>query len=290
MIVVFIGFFVILALVMLGFSGAFPFKGENRGADIASELRELLLARADGKIGQEEFERRQAAIHASILDTPVSRKSRFVQLLPWMVPAVIFTAALAIYVSMEKSNEAVKVPAPMSSMRTMVPQLQSQMAATTPPAAQAQSNSGGDLNTAVKRLEAKMAKTPNNGDGWLLLARTYRELGQHKESVDAFAKAAALLPPDANLLADWVDERVVANDRKWDAETRDILKRALVLDPKHLKTLALSGSESFDRGDFKQAITYWKRVIAAAPSDSMDVKLAEKNIQEANGKLDGKTR
>ena len=101
-------------------------------------------------------------------------------------------------------------------------------------------------------------------------------------------KASALFPLDASMLADWADAHVVSHERKWDSEARKIVQRALSADPKHLKSLALGGSEAFDRADYKAAISFWKRMKAVAPADSMDTKLAEANIHEAEAMLSGK--
>jgi hypothetical protein len=144
-----------------------------------------------------------------------------------------------------------------------------------------QTNSGGDLGAMAKRLEKKMESDPKNGEGWLLLARAYLETRQHGKAVESFAKAAALLPPDATMLADWADANVVVHDRKWDDTSRDIVKRALAADKKNLKALSLAGSESFDRGNYKAAIDYWKQMKEVAPVGSMFAKLADANIEEA---------
>jgi cytochrome c-type biogenesis protein CcmH len=133
-----------------------------------------------------------------------------------------------------------------------------------------------------------LKKDPGNGEGWLLLARTYGELRRPKETAAAYAKAAALVPLDASMLADWADAHVMANERKWDAEARKIVHRALEADPKHLKSLALAGSEAFDRAEYKAAIGYWKRMQGVAQAGSMDAKLAEANIQEAEAMLAGR--
>jgi len=156
------------------------------------------------------------------------------------------------------------------------------------PATGKQPTTGGDLKVMVTRLSAKLNQDPKNGEGWALLAHTYVELRQHSEAEAAFAKAAALLPPDAKLFADWADAHVVAHDGKWDAQARDLTKRALAADPKNLKALALAGSEAFSRADYHQAISFWKDMQAAAPANSMHAKLAQVNIEEANAMLAGK--
>jgi len=274
---------VVLVLVVLGLSGVLPFGRKNQGAEISAALRELLQARAEGKISGEEFERRQAALHASLMDAPQTIAPAMRHHLRWAVPALIVIivvppVVLYNYFGKPKEMEISSSPAPVASSGMRVPDAKPQP----------QANSGGDLNMAVKRLADKMVKDPNNGEGWLLLARTYGELRQHKEAANAYAKAAALLPPDAGLLADWADAYVMTQDRKWNDEAREIVKRALAANPKHLKALALAGGEAFDRADYKAAIDYWKRIKAVAPADSMDVKLADSNIAEATARMSGK--
>ena len=285
------GILIALVFLMLFLSGIFSFGRKVPGADMSAALRDLLLARANGKIGQEEFDRGQAALHASLLDT-ATQVPAVSPHLRWVVPVFFIVAASAVYLYADKSKVVQNNSTPLTSSRVIVspstsPQQQNPQA-NSPPAAQVQANSGGDLNMMVKRLADKMLKNPGNGDGWLLLARTYGELRQAKEAANAYAKAAAMLPPDATLLADWADARVVTNERKWDAQSRDIVKRALAIDPKHLKALSLAGSEAFERADYKAAIVFWKRILEVAPADSMDAKLAEKNIQEAKDMLAGK--
>jgi cytochrome c-type biogenesis protein CcmH len=274
---------VALVLVVLGLSGVLPFGRKDQGAEISAALRELLLARAEGKVSGEEFERRQAALHASLMDLPQQNAPAMRRHLRWAVPALIAIivvppVVLYTYFGKPKEAEISSSPVPVASSGMRTPEAKSQP----------QANSGGDLNMAVKRLADKMVKDPNNGEGWLLLARTYGELRQHKEAANAYAKAAALLPPDAGLLADWADAYVMTQDRKWNDQAREIVKRALAADPKHLKSLALAGGEAFDRADYKTAIDYWKRIKAVAPADSMDAKLADSNIVEATARMSGK--
>lgn len=271
---------VVLAVAALVFGGALPRIG--RRDDTGATLRELLTARADGRISAEEFDARQAELHAAILaasDAPAGKAGQW----RWLVPVVVVMAAVGVYIGIGTPKGVGETPAPGVDLSLL-----SGVKPMGDPQAGAQANSGGDLGTMAKRLADKLAKEPKNGEGWLLLARTYGELRQPKEAAGAYAKAAALLPPDAATLADWADAYVMSHDRKWDDEARGIVKRALAADPKHLKALALAGSEAYERSDYKAAIDYWKRMQAAAPADSMDAKLAESNIQEATAAMTGK--
>jgi cytochrome c-type biogenesis protein CcmH len=271
---------IVVSLLLLWVVGQFMAK-RSTGAepiDVAGALRELLLARAEGRIDQAEFDRRQAALHAAVLEPAKATSPRFkpAQLVGGAVTLLLVAAALVLFLQTPPSGDAQK--------SNVVDDLAKLPGMEVKP----QANAGGDLNTAVKKLADKMANDPGNGDGWLLLAKTYGELRRFPEAAEAYAKAAAILPPDAGMLADWADAYVMSRDRKWDDEGRKIVKRALATDPKHVKSLALAGSEAFGRGDYKAAIDFWKRMKAAAPADSMDAKLADANIAEATAQLSGK--
>lgn len=156
------------------------------------------------------------------------------------------------------------------------------------PPAGAPAAPGGDLQPLVPRLREKLAADPGNGEGWLLLARSYGQLRQYGDAVAAYRSAAALLPPDAGLLADWADAQVMFNQGRWDEAARQLVGRALAVDRRHLKALALAGSAAFDRRDYASAIGYWNEMKAAAPAGSIEARLAEVNIAEAERQRAGK--
>ena len=268
-------------IVVLFMTGNLHFRGADEASNTSVLLRELLIAKAEGRIDAEEFESRQAALHAKVLGESQGTSQKTSWGIPvyvrWGVPLFVIFASGFIYSYLGN-------PPGAESGSPSIPSV-------TFPAsdkAAGAANTGGDLNAMGKRLAEKMAQDPKNGEGWLLLARTYGELKQAREAAQAYAKAAALLPPDATMLADWADTHVMANERKWDKEGREIIKRALSADGKHPKALALAGSEAFERGDYKGAIEFWKRMKTVAAPDSMDARLADSNIEEASAMLGGK--
>lgn len=51
----------------------------------------------------------------------------------------------------------------------------------------------------VARLEGKLAKNPDDGDGWKRLGRSYMVMGRYQEAVTAYGSAANLLPDDPQI-------------------------------------------------------------------------------------------
>jgi cytochrome c-type biogenesis protein CcmH len=118
----------------------------------------------------------------------------------------------------------------------------------------------GDLGVMAQKLAAKLEKNPDNADGWVLLAHTYVELKQHKDAVGAFEKAVNLISNDPQLLADYADALAVANKRKFDAKSIELVEKALKIDPNHPKALLLAGTIAFNQAEYAKAISIWERL------------------------------
>jgi cytochrome c-type biogenesis protein CcmH len=267
----------ILLLTWIIFGGRLL--ASRRDHEISVQLRALLQARDEGSVNEEEFMRRQSALHAALLAPKPTPTRKYLGL------GAILVLVVAAGIYKWQTKPPVKPESPSIEFNSAGP-LDTHFG--TAPNEPQQSNIGGDLNVMVKRLADKMAKNPSDAEGWLLLARTYNEINQMKEASSAYAKAAALLPPNASLFADWANAYVMSNNGKWDAEAKLIVKRALEADAKNVKALSLAGTEAFSRADYKTAITYWKRMLAASEAGSMDAKLAEENLHESEALLSGK--
>jgi cytochrome c-type biogenesis protein CcmH len=130
------------------------------------------------------------------------------------------------------------------------------------------------------KLAAKLDREPDNVDGWVMLARTYYALNRHADAARAFDRAVALVPDNAELLADYADS-VAASQGGLRGKALELVERALKADPTHWKALALAGTAAFERKDYKQAVTYWERMKATVPSGSPIAGSIDGSIAEA---------
>lgn len=135
------------------------------------------------------------------------------------------------------------------------------------------------------RLAERLQSNPDDGEGWLMLARSYTQLGRFAEAAAAFGRAATLLPPNPGLLADYADVTAMAQGRRLAGEPERIIDEALKLDPKHIKLLALSGSAAFERGDFGRAIKQWQAILAIVPPDSPAAQSIGNSIADAQRRM-----
>jgi cytochrome c-type biogenesis protein CcmH len=135
----------------------------------------------------------------------------------------------------------------------------------------------------VERLAARMKDNPEDAEGWAMLGRSYAVMGRFRESSAAYANAAARLPNDAQLLADYADALAMAQGRTLRGEPEQIIKRALAADPKNVKALVLAGTVAFDRNDRAGAVRYWQRALAVLPAESEMAQRVRASIAEAGG-------
>ena len=133
----------------------------------------------------------------------------------------------------------------------------------------------------VARLAARLKDSPDDAEGWTMLARSYAVLGRFGEASEAYTKAAARMPRDAQLLADYADALAMAQGRTLRGEPERILLRALAIDPDNVKALLLAGTAAFDRGDHPAAVRHWERVLGLLPKESDMIQRVQASIAEA---------
>ena len=106
----------------------------------------------------------------------------------------------------------------------------------------------------VKTLADRMESNPGDVQGWTLLARTYAAMQRFPEASRAYARATALAPLDAQLLADHADVMAVLQGERISGEPAKLVAKALQLDPKNVKALALAGSVAFEGSEFASSL------------------------------------
>ena len=145
----------------------------------------------------------------------------------------------------------------------------------------------GGLESVTEGLKRKLAKNPEDGEGWALLAHSYVELRHHTEAVPAFEKAVDLIPQDAQLLADYADALAMVHGRKLQGKPALLIRHALEVDSQNVKALLLSATLDFQEKEYAQAINVWERLLADTQTDLDLRQELQSNIAEAKGLLGG---
>jgi cytochrome c-type biogenesis protein CcmH len=169
-------------------------------------------------------------------------------------------------------------------------------AAVTPaPAPSAAGSQGGgmtqqQIEANVAKLATRLEQNPADAEGWVMLARSYMTLEKYTEASNAFARAVALKPNNADLLADFAFSLAMVNGRELQGQPFELAKKALQIDSKNAKALQLAGSAEFQAKNYKQAIAYWETLLAMTPAESDFAQSLTEQINEAKSLAGAKAK
>jgi cytochrome c-type biogenesis protein CcmH len=124
------------------------------------------------------------------------------------------------------------------------------------------------IDAMVAKLAERLAREPNNPEGWMMLARSQAALGRYAESAKAYEKLIEFGGKNPDVLADYADVLAMAAGRDLRGEPYRLIQEALALDPDHVKALALAGTAEFHLGHYDAAIAHWERLMKKLPPDS----------------------
>jgi len=133
----------------------------------------------------------------------------------------------------------------------------------------------------VAGLAERLKKSPDDPQGWFMLARSYNAMGRFAEAADAYKELARLVPEESQVYADWADALAASNNRDLSGEPAKLIAKALALDPQNVKALALSGSVAFQMQDYAKASSEWEKILAVLPPDNELAQSIRGGINEA---------
>lgn len=125
------------------------------------------------------------------------------------------------------------------------------------------------MDQAIAGLAERLAREPEDLEGWVLLGRAYKSTEHFGQARDAFARALSLAPEDPGLMVEYAEARTLAApDRRFGEEALDLIERALAIDPDHQRALWLRGIAAYQAGDIDGANRNWEHLLAVLPGDS----------------------
>lgn len=135
----------------------------------------------------------------------------------------------------------------------------------------------------VEGLAARMKENPQDRGGWLRLANAWKVLGDNAGAVDAYAKADALAPVDARLLADWAEAHVrgLKPGEPPSPAAVAVLERLEKAEPRNGLALFYLGAAALAAGDKAAAARRWKTLLALLPADAPIRSMLEERIKAA---------
>jgi len=129
-------------------------------------------------------------------------------------------------------------------------------------------------------LEQRVKANPRDVQSWLAPADLRRAQHDNPAARDALARVVALKGMTAQSWADYADVLASLTGGSLTGAAGSAIDSALALDPSNTKALWLKASQAHEQRHFADALTWWKRLRSALPSDSPDARIIDGNIAE----------
>lgn len=135
----------------------------------------------------------------------------------------------------------------------------------------------------IARLEERLSEQPDDADGWFRLGRAYAVLGRGEAANAAYAHAYRLTPDNPDLVAEYAAFLYEADPQNTGGQVFGLFSRLHQLDPENRDALWFLGFAAHQKGDFKQALGYWERLLKSLPADSPEAEHMRAIIAKIRG-------
>jgi cytochrome c-type biogenesis protein CcmH len=127
---------------------------------------------------------------------------------------------------------------------------------------------GQSIDSLVSQVEAHLAKNPNDGTGWEVIAPVYLRLGRFDDAVAARRKVLALNGETATRDADLGEALVAAANGVVTDEAKKEFDSAVAHDPKEPKAQYFLGLAEEQDGNRDAAARRWRAMLEQAPPNA----------------------
>ena len=247
-------------------------------AELESDLRSDVLSKEQYDQSKRELQQRmiQDVPEGESLATMVitsSNRSNIATITVLMLAIPLMAVSLYLWIGNTKGL----TPQPISEQ-------QSPMSGSGPESESGHQNFSSVLDSLIARLREQ----PNDVEGWIMLGRTYAIMQRFNEAKIAYEQVIALSPESPELLVDYADIVAMTNGGSLQGEPMELVNKALSLSPKNPKALALAGTAAFEQKNFKQAASYWEKLLVQIPPESKLAQSVKESITEAKSLASGK--
>lgn len=232
-------------------------------AVLRDQLLELEQDRANGILSSGDHATAQQELQRRVLDEAAPAKNTGLRRHSSKQAAIALAIVLPVAATL--SYLAIGNPAAITS----------QAAQSAPAMTQA------DVQAMVDSLAARLASNPDDANGWLMLARSYRYFERYADAAAAFAKATKVIQTDPLALSEYAETLARSSKTGFKGEPTQLLERALSLNPSEAFALTLAGAAALERQDYPATIDYWQQLLALLPPDSDAAQAVIDSIERA---------
>jgi cytochrome c-type biogenesis protein CcmH len=118
---------------------------------------------------------------------------------------------------------------------------------------------------ALAQLQQHLQRQPGDARAWVMKARVDMQAQRYADAAAAYAQALqgkSKAVGDAGLWVEYAEARGLQQGGSLAGAPRELVAKALSIDPDHPQALDLAGSAAWEAGDFALAASHWKRLLA----------------------------
>jgi cytochrome c-type biogenesis protein CcmH len=224
------------------------------GSDMAvyrDQLDEITRDRAAGLIGEAEAEAAKVEVSRRLLAAADAAKAKISTGDPVWRRRSVAIAGLVL------------LPAGAVALYLLIgsPQIPGEPLA----ARQQAANENRPIESLIAQVEDHIARDPDDGRGWEVLAPVYSRLGRFNDAVRAWRNAIRLNGSTAPREADLGEAIVAANNGIVTVEAKAAFDHALALDAGDTKSRFYSGMAADQDGKHDVAVAIWRDMLTKAP-------------------------
>jgi cytochrome c-type biogenesis protein CcmH len=139
------------------------------------------------------------------------------------------------------------------------------------------------LDALLAQVEAHLAKNPEDGRGWEVVAPVYMRFGRFEDAVRARRNVIRISGPSADREADLGESLMAAGNGVVTGEAKEAFQRALALDAKLPKARFFLGVAAHQDGQGDKAVALWRAMLSDAPPDSPWIGMVRETLARVEG-------
>lgn len=143
-----------------------------------------------------------------------------------------------------------------------------------------------DVETMIERLEARLERNPEDGEGFRMLGWAYLMTDRPADAVMPYRKAVALLPGDATAHTGYGEALTAINDGMVSDEALRHFKQAREIDQSDVRARYFIAKSDYQKGRKRQALDEWIALANETLADAAWQSELSVDIAKAASELD----
>ncbi|QGH62755.1 c-type cytochrome biogenesis protein CcmI [Serratia proteamaculans] len=138
-------------------------------------------------------------------------------------------------------------------------------------------------------LRTALQQDDRNINDWMMLGRVGMALNNATTATQAFAHAYQLDPNSLEVRLGYAEVLTRSNDPEDNKQATQMLRKMIAEDHTNLRVLSLLAFNSFEQGDFKQAMGAWQVMLKLLPANDQRAEVIKRSIEQAKTQAGGET-